>query len=259
MFSIIKTFRDAGEKFILPDRNSITMNAPHMKAYSELLVATCHKRKAYAIGGMAAFIPSRDPEVNAVAFDKVRADKTREANAGYEGSWVAHPGLVPICQEIFDAKLGDRVDQQDVGLGVDVSAADLLAIDDLFVDGRPAVTEAGLRSNLDVALQYVVAWLSGRGAVAIHSLMEDAATAEISRSQVWQWRKNEIVLDTGQTVTAELITSATDEAAAALADAWAAVEGGAEMLRQARDLLVDMTTEERYDDFLTVRAYALLP
>ncbi len=259
LFSIIKTFRDAGQRFVLPDRNSITMNAPHMKAYSDLLVATCHRRGAYAIGGMAAFIPSRDPEANAVAFEKVRADKTREVNAGYEGSWVAHPGLVPICQEIFDAGLGDQVDQRSVGLDAHVGAKELLAIDALFVDGKPAVTEEGLRSNLAVALEYVVAWLSGRGAVAIRSLMEDAATAEISRSQVWQWRKAAIVLDTGKTVTADLITQITDAAAGDLAAAWAQVPGGADLLRQARDLLVDMTTQETYDDFLTVRAYALLP
>ena len=117
LFSIIKTFRDAGPEFVLPDRNSITMAAPFMKAYSDLLVSTCHQRGAYAIGGMAAFIPSKDPAVNEVAFAKVRADKTREADAGYEGSWVAHPGLVPVCMEIFDAALGDKVDQLDVGKG----------------------------------------------------------------------------------------------------------------------------------------------
>ena len=259
LFSIVKTFRDAGPEFILPDRNTITMAAPFMKAYSDLLVATCHRRGAYAIGGMAAFIPSRDPAVNEVAFAKVRADKTREANAGYEGSWVAHPGLVPVCQEIFDGVLGEAFDQRDKGLDAQVTGAQLLDIASLAVDGKPVVTEAGLRSNLSVALEYLVSWMSGRGAVAIHSLMEDAATAEISRSQVWQWRKAGIVLDTGRTVTDELIIDITDEAAEALAEIWVGVPGGRNLLAQARNLLVELTTEDDYADFLTTGAYALLP
>ena len=138
LFSVIKTFRDAGPEFVLPDRNSITMAAPFMKAYSDLLVSTCHERGAYAIGGMAAFIPAKDPAVNEVAFAKVRADKTREADAGYEGSWVAHPGLVPVCMEIFDAKLGNNVDQLSVGTGASVSADQLLDVASLQVDGQTA-------------------------------------------------------------------------------------------------------------------------
>ncbi len=200
LFSIVKTFRDAGDQYVLPDRNTITMAAPFMKAYSDLLVATCHRRGAYAIGGMAAFIPSRrDPEMNAVAFDKVRADKTREADAGYEGSWVAHPDLVPICQEIFDAALGDRHDQLDKVLPpVHVTAKDLLDIRSLPL----SVTAKGLRDNIEVALEYTVNWLAGSGAVGINNLMEDAATAEISRCQVWQWRRNRVVMDNGRRVSA---------------------------------------------------------
>ena len=175
---------------MLPDRNTITMTAPFMKAYSDLLVATCHRRGAYAIGGMAAFIPSRrDPEVNAVAFAKVRADKTREAEAGYEGSWVAHPDLVPICREIFDATLGERVNQLDKPLPA-------VHVTRQGPAGHPfaaaAVTAKGLQDNIEVALEYLVNWLSGNGAVGINNLMEDAATAEISRCQLWQWRRNRV-------------------------------------------------------------------
>ncbi len=258
LFSVIKTFRDAGPGYVLPDRNSITMAAPFMKAYSDLLVATCHRRGAYAIGGMAAFIPSKDPAANEIAFAKVRADKTREATAGYEGSWVAHPGLVPVCQEIFDAALGDRVEQLDVGMDATVSPAQLLDFASLHVDGRPPVTETGLQSNIAVALEYVVTWLSGRGAVAINSLMEDAATAEISRSQVWQWRKAKTVLDTGRVVAAPLITELADAATEALADRWAEVPRGRNLLADARNLLVDLTTQKSYEDFLTLRAYELI-
>ena len=259
LFSMIKTYRDAGPEFVLPDRNSITMAAPFMKAYSDLLVSTCHQRGAYAIGGMAAFIPSKDPAANEVAFAKVRADKTREANAGYEGSWVAHPGLVPVCMEIFDTALGTNVDQLGKGQGVKVLAAELLDIASLQVDGKPLVTEAGLQANIAVALEYLVTWMSGRGAVAIHNLMEDAATAEISRSQVWQWRQARTKLDSGRVVTAALITQIADSATEALADAWAEVPHGRNLLADSRNLLVDLTTQTSYEDFLTVRAYELIP
>ena len=257
LFSIVKTFRDAGTDYVLPDRNTITMAAPFMKAYSDLLVDTCHRRGAYAIGGMAAFIPSRrDPEINAVAFAKVRADKTREADAGYEGSWVAHPDLVPICQEIFDAALGDGVNQLDKPLPtVDVTAKDLLNIRSLPL----VVTAKGLHDNIAVAMEYTVNWLSGLGAVGIHNLMEDAATAEISRCQVWQWRRNRVVLDTGRKVTAVLIIDVLDASTETLADTWAELPGGKELLADARNLLYDLCTTDRFTDFLTVPAYELLP
>ena len=257
LFSIVKTFRDAGDDYVLPDRNAITMAAPFMKAYSDLLVATCHRRGAYAIGGMAAFIPSRrDAEINAVAFAKVRADKTREADAGYEGSWVAHPDLVPICREIFDAALGEGVNQLDKPLPpVDVSAKELLDIRSLPL----TVSAKGLRDNIEVAMEYTVNWLAGNGAVGIHNLMEDAATAEISRCQVWQWRRNRVVLDTGRQVTAEMITALLDQATETLADTWADTPGGKELLADARNLLFDLCTKDRFADFLTVPAYELLP
>jgi malate synthase len=256
LFSIVKTFRDAGPRFVLPERQAVTMAAPFMKAYSDLLVRTCHKRGAYAIGGMAAFIPSRrDPEVNAAAFEKVRADKTREADAGYEGSWVAHPDLVPICQEIFDAALGDGVNQLDRELlAVPVTAADLL---DVASVAGP-VTLAGLTDTLEVALEYIANWLAGRGAVAIHNLMEDAATAEISRSLVWQWRVAGVVLDTKRTVTAALVTELLDGVTEKLSTAWSAVPGGLEHLADARNLMYELCTSDHFIDFLTLPAYELI-
>ena len=257
LFSIIKTFRDAGEQFVLPDRNLVTMAAPFMKAYSELLVQTCHRRGAYAIGGMAAFIPSRrDAQINAAALAKVRADKTREADAGYEGSWVAHPDLVPICQETFDAVLGDQCNQLDRSLPTaNVGAKELLDIRSLPL----TVTAAGLADNVDVAVEYIVNWLAGRGAVTIHHLMEDAATAEIARCQIWQWRRNRVVLDTARTVDAAMITRRLDLATESLADTWADTPGGREHLAAARNLLFDLCTGNRFDDFLTLPAYELLP
>jgi malate synthase len=183
IFSVIKRFRS--RDFVLPDRAQVTMAVPFMRAYTELLVSTCHRRGAHAIGGMAAFIPSRrDPEVNRVALAKVREDKERESGAGFDGTWVAHPDLVPVAQEVFDGVLGDRPNQLDrMRDDVRVTADDLL---DFEVPGGE-VTEAGLRTNVSVGVRYVDSWLRGVGAAAIDNLMEDAATAEISRSQVWQW------------------------------------------------------------------------
>ena len=177
---------------MLVDRADITMTAPFMRAYTELLVKTCHKRGAFAMGGMAAFIPSRkDAEINKVAFAKVNADKTREAGDGFDGSWVAHPDLVPVCREVFDGVLGDKPNQIDRQRPeVEVSPAELLDVS----SATGGNTEAGLRGNLEVAVAYTAVWLSGNGAVGIHNLMEDAATAEISRSQVWQQIKNGVVL-----------------------------------------------------------------
>ncbi|MGW9397039.1 malate synthase A [Streptomyces sp. NPDC055642] len=256
LFSIVKNFRDGGAKFVLPDRNAVTMTAPFMRAYTDLLVRTCHKRGAHAIGGMAAFIPSRrDAEVNKVAFEKVRADKDREADDGFDGSWVAHPDLVPIAMESFDRVLGDRPHQKDrLREDVDVTAADLLAVDSL--DARP--TYAGLVNAVQVGIRYIEAWLRGLGAVAIFNLMEDAATAEISRSQIWQWINAEVVLDNGEQVTAEL---ARKVAAAELAGIRAEI--GEEAFadgnwQQAHDLLLKVSLDEDYADFLTLPAYEQL-
>jgi malate synthase len=253
LFSIIKNFRDAGTAYTLPDRNAVTMNAPMMKAYSDLLVHTCHRRGAFAMGGMAAFIPSRrDPEINERAFAKVREDKTREAQAGFDGSWVAHPDLVPLCAEIFGETLGDRPNQLDVLRDdVHVTAADLLAVD--RTPGRR--TEQGLRGNIRIGIQYLQAWLSGNGAAGIDNLMEDAATAEISRSQVWQWTYNQATLDTGEVVTHDFVDRIVEEEYAALREAVGPEAFDAGNWDEARRLFVESALSEEFPDFLTLPAY----
>jgi malate synthase len=202
IFSIIKNYRGRGARFVLPDRSEVTMTVPFMRAYTELLVKTCHRRGAYAIGGMSAFIPNRrDPEVTQRAFEKVAADKKREAGDGFDGTWVAHPDLIPTALAQFDAVLGDRPHQLDRQRDdVEVSAADLL---DVHI-GLP-ITEAGVRGNVSVAIRYLEAWLRGQGAVAIDNLMEDAATAEISRSQIWQWIHQDRELENGTRITREYV------------------------------------------------------
>ncbi|MFG2720849.1 malate synthase A [Streptomyces sp. NPDC048416] len=253
LFSIVKNFRDGGEKFVLPDRNAVTMTAPFMRAYTELLVRTCHKRGAHAIGGMAAFIPSRrDAEVNKVAFEKVKADKDREAGDGFDGSWVAHPDLVPIAMESFDAVLGDRPNQKD-RLREDVSVApdDLIAIDSL--DAKP--TYQGLVSAVQVGTRYIEAWLRGLGAVAIFNLMEDAATAEISRSQIWQWINAGVVFENGRKATAELARKVAAEELAAIRAEIGEEAFAAGKWQQAHDLLLKVSLDADYADFLTLPAY----
>lgn len=256
LFSIVKNFRDGGARFVLPDRNAVTMTAPFMRAYTELLVRTCHKRDAHAIGGMAAFIPSRrDAEVNKVAFEKVRADKDREAGDGFDGSWVAHPDLVPIAMESFDKVLGDRPNQKDrLREDVDVKAADLIAIDSL--DAKP--TYAGLVNAVQVGVRYIEAWLRGLGAVAIFNLMEDAATAEISRSQIWQWINAEVVLDNGEQVTAELARKVAAEELANIRAEIGDEAFTAGNWQQAHDLLLTVSLDQDYADFLTLPAYEQL-
>jgi malate synthase len=246
LFSIIKYFRDAGPSYVLPDRSAVSMTAPFMRAYTELLVSTCHAHGAFAIGGMAAFIPSRrDVEVNERALSKVREDKQREAADGFDGSWVAHPDLVPVCGEVFDAVLGVRHNQLDRLRG-DV-VPDPAALIDLSGTGGE-VTSAGLRTNVSVGLRYLEAWLDGNGAAAIDNLMEDAATAEISRSQIWQWVHNGVRLaDTGELVDAELVRGilATQPASGPHAD-------------QARALFEQVALDEEFVEFLTLPAYALI-
>ncbi|KAB8195736.1 malate synthase A [Nonomuraea phyllanthi] len=255
LFSVIKKFRTRGREFLLPERNSVTMTAPFMRAYTELLVRTCHKRGAHAIGGMAAFIPSRrDPEVNAVALEKVRADKTRESGDGFDGSWVAHPDLVPVCREVFDGVLGSRPNQLDrLREDVSVSAAELLAVSE--TPGQ--ITETGLRNNVDVGLRYLAAWMGGQGAAAIHNLMEDAATAEISRSQIWQWIHNDITLDdTGEQVTKELVERVISEELAKIAEEPGYDEG---LYGQATALFKEVALDDDFAEFLTLPAYAQMP
>ncbi|MEV7235996.1 malate synthase A [Streptomyces sp. NPDC051020] len=256
LFSIVKNFRDGGSKFVLPDRNAVTMTAPFMRAYTELLVHTCHKRGAHAIGGMAAFIPSRrDAEVNKVAFEKVKADKDREANDGFDGSWVAHPDLVPIAMASFDAVLGEKPNQKD-RLREDVSVApgDLIAIDTL--DAKP--TYDGLLGAVAVGIRYIEAWLRGMGAVAIFNLMEDAATAEISRSQIWQWINADVVFENGEHATADLARKVAAEELAAIREEIGEEAFTSGKWQQAHDLLLQVSLDQDYADFLTLPAYEQL-
>jgi malate synthase len=237
IFSIIKKFRDRPE-FVLPDRAQVTMTVPFMRAYTELLVKTCHRRGAHAMGGMAAFVPSRrDPEVNATALAKVREDKEREAGDGFDGTWVAHPDLVPVATEVFDSVLGERPNQVDrLREEVSVESRDLL---DVAVPSGE-VTEDGLQNNVSVGLQYLESWLRGVGAVAIYNLMEDAATAEISRSQIWQWVRH------GRTEEGRVHVVETSEL---------------EQLRDggrwddARNVFEQVSLGEEFAEFLTLPAY----
>jgi malate synthase len=252
LFSLIKYFRDAGPDFVLPDRASVGMTAPFMRAYAELLVKTCHRRGAFAMGGMAAFIPSRkDPEVNARALAKVREDKQREAEQGFDGSWVAHPDLVPVCREVFDEVLGERPHQVDRQRDdVSVGPAELLDL----ASAPGAITRAGLHGNVEVALLYLEAWLRGNGAVGIHNLMEDAATAEISRSQIWQWVHNGSTLEDGTPVTEQLVREVLDaEEGQIRADRGAAPDDG--LLEEARTIFETVALADDFADFLTLPAY----
>jgi malate synthase len=235
IFSVIKKL-GARPEFVLPDRSAVTMAVPFMRAYCELLVKTCHRRGAFAMGGMAAFIPSRrDPEVNAVALSKVREDKEREASQGFDGTWVAHPDLVAVAMEAFDAVLGERPNQIDRQRDdVHTTASDLLNV--AATPGE--ITEAGLRNNVSVGIQYLAAWLRGSGAVAIFNLMEDAATAEISRSQIWQW------LHHGR-ISADDVRRITDEEVAKLGPGY----------EEARGIFEQIATQPDYVEFLTLPAY----
>jgi malate synthase len=247
LFSIIRKF-PRGQ--VLPDRAQLTMTVPFMKAYTDLLVATCHRRGAHAIGGMAAFIPSRrDEEVNRTALTKVREDKDREANQGFDGTWVAHPDLVPVAKEIFDKRLGDRPHQKDfLREDVEITEDQLL---DFRVEGGK-ITENGMRTNVGIALQYLDSWLQGQGAVGIHNLMEDAATAEISRSQLWQWIWNDAHLDDGRQVTPDLYREIRGQELAALGGP------GGGRLRDAAEILDGLVLNDQLVPFLTIPAYHYL-
>jgi malate synthase len=250
LFSVIKTFRDS-DQYILPDRNGVGMTAPFMRAYTELLVRTCHKRGAFAIGGMAAFIPNKkDPEANEKAMNKVHDDKKREAGDGFDGSWVAHPGLVEICYEEFNAVLGDKPNQ------IDRKREDVAVTAEQLLDVKSTPGEKtieGLRAAVDVGVRYIVSWLGGTGAAAIHNLMEDAATAEISRSQIWQWLHNDVVLASGEQVTVDLVRET-------LADTEKQLRAEAgfptENLGRAVELFEQVAVADEFVDFLTLPAYA---
>jgi malate synthase len=252
IYSIIKTFRDRPE-FVLPDRAQVTMTVPFMRAYTELLVKTCHRRGAYAIGGMAAFIPSRrDPEVNRVALAKVRDDKIREVHDGFDGTWVAHPDLVREAMDAFNTGLGGRLHQLDRKReDVRVSARDLL--DARVPEG--AVTEAGLRTNVSVGIQYVESWLRGVGAAALYNLMEDAATAEIARSQVWQWIRHGARLKEGARVTPELVRSVEEEELGRIRREIGAQVFDRGRFEDARRLFEHVALNAEFVEFLTIPAY----
>jgi malate synthase len=240
IFSVIKKFRDRPE-FVLPDRAQVTMTVPFMRAYTELLVRTCHRRGAHAIGGMAAFIPSRrDAEVNEIALARVHEDKQREAGDGFDGSWVAHPDLVSVAMAEFDAVLGDRPNQLErLRDDVSTTAADLLDV----ASTPGEITEAGVRANVSVGIRYIAAWLQGVGAAAIDNLMEDAATAEISRSQVWQWlRHGRVERPEVERIIQEVMAELPDEP----------------VYREAREVFEKVALDEVFVDFLTLTAYAQL-
>jgi malate synthase len=256
IFSAIKCFAH-DPAMVLPDRSAVTMTVPFMRAYTELLVATCHRRGAHAIGGMSALIPSRrDEEANATALEGVRADKQREVDQGYDGSWVAHPDLVPVAREVFEHGLDGRPNQLDhQRADVRVSAEQLLDL-----PGTPGqITEAGLRANVSVGFQYVSFWLTGRGAAAINSLMEDAATAEISRSQIWQWVHHEARLEDGRMITAELVREILEEETGRIR-----AEVGEQIWQdgrpdETREIFEQVALSGELAEFLTLSAYSLLP
>jgi len=252
IFSVIKKFRAHADR-VLPDRAQISMTAPMMRAYTQYVIKVCHKRGAHAMGGMAAQIPIKNnPEANQAAFDKVRADKLREVTDGHDGTWVAHPGLVPVAREIFDAHMPTPNQVSRQRDDVHVTAADLLAVP------SGSKTETGLRMNLSVGVQYVEAWLRGNGCVPLYNLMEDAATAEISRAQVWQWLKHGAVLDDGQPVTADLVDRLmTEELLKIRAEVGDdRFEGG--RYQPAAELFMGWSKAEVCPDFLTTPAYAFL-
>jgi malate synthase len=248
IFSLIKKFRDRPD-FVLPDRARVTMTVPFMRAYSQLLVKTCHARGAHAIGGMAAFIPSRrDPEVNEVALAQVRADKVREAGEGFDGTWVAHPDLVPVARDEFDRVLGERPNQVDRRRDdVEVRAEQLLDVSIPDAD----ITDEGVRGNVGVGIQYLASWLRGTGAAAINNLMEDAATAEISRSQIWQWVRH------GE-VSREQVGAVENEELAKIRAAVGDEQYERGRFEEARALFERVALDREFVDFLTLPAYDLL-
>lgn len=255
IFSIIKNLRH-DPAAVLPDRSQVTMTVPFMHAYTELMIKTCHRRGAHAIGGMAAFIPSRlDPEVTEKALANVRADKEREANAGCDGTWVAHPGLVPLAMEIFDNVLGDRPSQIDRGRDdVRVTEDDLLTMQ---IEGA-SITEAGLRTNIRVGVLYIESWLSGVGAAALFNLMEDAATAEISRSQVWQWVFHGAALDDGRTIDRTLVTDMLGDEMEVIRRLVGDERYDSGRFAEARALFEDVALGSDFVEFLTLPALELI-
>jgi malate synthase len=249
IFSFIKTFAN-NKRFVLPDRSQVVMSRAFLANYSALLIHTCHKRRAFAMGGMAAQIPNRkDEEANRIAFDKVRADKEREAKNGHDGTWVAHPDLVPIAREIFDALMPTPNQLYAKREDVNVGQKELLQVHE------GTKTEAGFRENIRIGVQYIEAWLRGRGAVPIYNLMEDAATAEISRSQIWQWLKFGARLERGQKVTKPFFEKCLREEMERVAQEVGAETYKKGRFREAIDIFRKMSTSPHFETFLTLPAY----
>ncbi len=253
IFSYIKTLKKHPDR-VLPDRQVVTMDKPFLNAYSRLLVRTCHKRGAFAMGGMAAFIPAKDPQENQKVLDKIHNDKSLEANNGHDGTWVAHPGLADTAMEVFSAALGERTNQLDVSRSEDapITAAELLEP----CDGER--TEEGMRHNIRVALQYIEAWISGNGCVPIYGLMEDAATAEISRASIWQWIQHGKSLDNGQQVTKALFETYLQEEVEVVKQGVGEERYQAGRFEEAAQLMAKLTTSDELTNFLTVPGYDYL-
>jgi malate synthase len=248
IFSYIKKLRNHAQ-FVLPDRAQVTMDKAFLAAYVDLLIKTCHRRGAYAMGGMSAYIPVRgDEAANAIAFQKVRADKEREVRLGHDGTWVAHPGLVPLAKEIFDAGMRGPNQLGVLREDVNVSRNDLLRVP----EGQ--TTEAGVKADISIALQYLGSWLSGRGCVPINNLMEDAATAEISRAQLWQWIRHGTSLPDGRKVTLEMVKPLIAEEVSRLS-ARAKADGSSSRVELAGELLESMVEAQEFPEFLTIPAY----
>ena len=253
IFSFIKKFSQFPE-FVLPDRGEVTMSTHFLRSYSQLVIKTCHRRGAHAIGGMAAQIPIKDDaQANDAAMAKVRADKEREATDGHDGTWVAHPGLVPLARQIFDAHMPGPHQKERLRDDVNVTAADLLQVP------KGKITEDGLRSNIRVAIQYMAAWLSGNGCVPINHLMEDAATAEISRAQIWQWVHHETgILDQGRNVTYAYFKALLREEMGVIRSQVGARNFDTGNYRKAARLLDEFTRDSEFVPFITLAAYAEL-
>lgn len=252
IFSTIKKFH-ARPEFVMPDRTQITMNVPFLKAYYELLIQTCHKRGAFAMGGMSAFIPVKnDAAANEKAFAAVKADKEREAGAGHDGTWVAHPGLIPVAMEVFDRLMPNKNQRDKLREDVKVSAADLVAIP------KGTITESGVRNSLSVAIQYTAQWLAGNGCVPLFNLMEDAATAEISRSQLWQWLHHGASMEDGTPIIEELLLAWADEELATIAKTLGEKAFAAAPYSRAKELVMKLTLDKNYVEFLTLPAYEAL-
>ena len=256
IFSAIKCFSSSRvASYVLPDRGDVTMTVPFMRAYAELLAATCHRRGAHAMGGMAALIPSRrDEEANEKALAGVRADKEREVGLGYDGTWVAHPDLVPVARQVFERGLDGRPNQLERRPEVSVGASDLL---DLAATPG-SITEAGLRTNVSVGFQYISFWLGGRGAAAINSLMEDAATAEISRAQIWQWVRHGALLEDGRAVTRDLVREVLDEETAKIREQVGEETWRAGRPQETREIFERVALSQELIEFLTLVAYDYL-